>query len=1125
MALLRMRTDECCMRYVQYKSTQKEGGNYNGWHFDFDFLRLSHPRGRSSNFYRLKYFLPKTNILLFSEETARIFVPHPRSLICSLQSARFFSMKTKTPTGSISTHSSTTSHVDELQSQVDHYKRIIESAGDIIYLLDATGVFTYVNDAGIKLSGFDRDEIVGKNYIDLLHPSHHETVRQLYRKQRMERIPITYFECPFVKKDGSILWIGQNVILLEENDCVVGFEGISRDITEQREWKSQMEKLTVAIHQAVDMMVITDLGGRIEFVNDAFERQTGYTLEEVKGKKTSILKSGVHTKEFYQTLWDTVNSDKVWSGTIKNRKKDGTLYDEEMTISPMHDEKGILTHFVAIKRDVTEKLQKERTYQEHYALLHALLASVEQGIELDLGRKITWVNDAMCKMFGYTREELIGQSTRMFYESEEIYERIGSEAMAHINERGVYTTIINARKKSGEFFECEVFGTLIDPTTPSKGMVGVFADITEKRRAEKSLRESLAFQQAVLRSVEQGVEFDIDRQFRWVNEAMCRMFGYSREEFLHQSTRMIYESEEVYESVGRELRQQIVQKGFSTSSVRARKKSGELFECEIYGTPIDRNDLSLGSVGVFTDVTERKRNEEAREKLTVLLKSIIDGSSQYSIIATDRNGIITIFNRGAEMMLGYRAEELVGKQTPYIIRDPEEIAAVEQQIYEQTGTRIQGFDAQVYLATKQPHYELECSYVHKDGVKIPVRLTITAMRDGAGSITGFLGIARDITEELKSKQHIDLIIEELQHSQQSLRELNVQKDKFLSIVSHDLRSPFNSILGFCEILLDPAQEVTPEESHEFLTVIHQAAELQLKLINNLLDWSRLETNRMPFKPKALLLSKMVEDNLYSLRGIAHKKRLTFTNTVPKNIEIHGDEALIQQLIQNLIGNALKFTPDGGTIHVGATQQKKMVEVFVQDNGVGMPDSALEQLFRIDTMFHTQGTQGERGSGLGLLLCKEIVNKHQGTIRVESELEKGTTFYFTLPLVHQSKILIVDDSPGDRLLYKKYMAQVFPNFVIIEASNGYEGITMAIEHHPSLILLDFNMPVMDGLRFLEEMKRNHEIENLRAVVITGVDSNASHDKLLEAGALTVVDKPLTKSHFEELINKYLDTNEC
>ena len=255
---------------------------------------------------------------------------------------------------------------------------------------------------------------------------------------------------------------------------------------------------------------------------------------------------------------------------------------------------------------------------------------------------------------------------------------------------------------------------------------------------------------------------------------------------------------------------------------------------------------------------------------------------------------------------------------------------------------------------------------------------------------------------------------ELKESEQQLRKLNDTKDKFFSIISHDLRGPFSTMLGFSKLLDEKYDNYDTEQKKKFISVLNNDIKNTYKLLENLLQWSRSQRNSIDFKPANHNIYLLLSDIIILLNNMAEKKSITIINNLPKDKFVFADKDMFETVLRNLITNAIKFTKKGGIIEIGCVETRhqlisgdaalslyqktdsKIVELYVKDNGVGMNKEKQNNLFTISKNISTHGTENESGTGLGLLLCKEFVEKHEGNIWVESEEEKGSTFYFTIP---------------------------------------------------------------------------------------------------------------------------------
>ena len=301
------------------------------------------------------------------------------------------------------------------------------------------------------------------------------------------------------------------------------------------------------------------------------------------------------------------------------------------------------------------------------------------------------------------------------------------------------------------------------------------------------------------------------------------------------------------------------------------------------------------------------------------------------------------------------------------------------------------------------NFEIELK--RKDGKKLVVSETSFVNKDNKGNIISYFGIIKDITDtkstELQLKEYVETLADlnrQLVKSETELKKSNAAKDKFFSIIAHDLRAPFTSLLGLTEFLVEDIDNLNNDDVKNFAERINIASKGIYNLVENLLYWSRLQTGVTQFHPLYFDINVLIEEIISTIIGISVKKKISINNNVPEGTKVYGDKNMIYSVVQNLLSNALKFTNTKGNIDIiiEKTENNK-IYISVKDSGMGIPEKDLPKLFRIDTHYTTKGTGEEKGTGLGLILCKELVEKNGGEITVESKVNDGSKFTFSIPL--------------------------------------------------------------------------------------------------------------------------------
>jgi signal transduction histidine kinase len=388
----------------------------------------------------------------------------------------------------------------------------------------------------------------------------------------------------------------------------------------------------------------------------------------------------------------------------------------------------------------------------------------------------------------------------------------------------------------------------------------------------------------------------------------------------------------------------------------------------------------------------------------------------------------------------------------------------------------------------------------------------------------------------KEKRANELII--INNELKQLLQLNTDKDLFISILAHDLRNPFNALIGLSNILIEDIHKLNIDEIENIANDINKTGQEAYKLLEDILIWARSQSGKIPFEPQKLSFTLICKDILEIYNASAYAKGITINYIGTDGIGIFADIDMLKAVLRNLVSNALKFTNNGGVININTTQTDSFITISISDNGVGILPESLPKLFNISKVLTTKGTAGETGTGLGLLLCKEFVEKHGGKIWVESEVGKGSDFRFTLPLnaelnevsevknvvsydevesqIEKLKILITDDDEASR----KFLGISVKQFTkeIIYALNGFEAV-LACKDNPDidLILMDIKMPEMDGFEAARQIRQFNK-EVIIVVQSAYIDSGEK-EKAKEAGCNDFISKPINKTLLKELIGKH------
>jgi two-component system sensor histidine kinase/response regulator len=504
----------------------------------------------------------------------------------------------------------------------------------------------------------------------------------------------------------------------------------------------------------------------------------------------------------------------------------------------------------------------------------------------------------------------------------------------------------------------------------------------------------------------------------------------------------------------------------------------------------------------LNEETRRVRAEEKAAELENKYSRIVENMNEFYWESEKVNGEFSnpVYSDSVQKITGYSADELNRKPKLWLT------------LIHPNDKRQLISNLQLFYANKAVNEnELQFRIISRSRKIVWLRQTMKVTRDENGMPIRIIAFDDDITTLMNNQQKMEEHVSELE-------DMNKAKDRFVSIISHDLRTPFSSVLGFTDLLLND-NSLPEEKRREYIHYIQDSSKTMLKLVNSLLDWTRLQTGRIQFNPEKLSLKEVVNNSIQTISGTAMQKGIRLFSEIKDDFYVHADQNLLAQVFNNLLGNAIKFTRKGDTITVSAKRSIKnnSIEVSVSDTGVGIAKEDIPKLFRADSKFTNPGTSGEKGTGLGLSLVAEIIKKHRGTIDVESEPGKGTKFIFTLP-VSSSLILLADSNPTDLLLYSKLIKSLFPEFNIETAKNKFEIEKVVAEKAPVIIITETDLEDYSVYNLMEFIKNESKKISPALIVLTRKISPKEILSLKNQGVQSVFSKPVELSEFRTAIQE-------
>ncbi|HQF55883.1 MAG TPA: response regulator [Fibrobacteria bacterium] len=641
-------------------------------------------------------------------------------------------------------------------------------------------------------------------------------------------------------------------------------------------------------------------------------------------------------------------------------------------------------------------------------------------------------------------------------------------------------------------------------------------DITDAVEAEAELRRSRSYLQTVLDNIP-GLVGLWDRQMRnrFANKTFLDWYEIQPEHLsgIHLEDLL---GEEVFEEVRARAMAalsgevQVFERDFPTKT--GKRSVLATFIPELEGDRIE------GFYSLVADITPVKVAQQAQLDSLARLGGIIDGASEFSIIATTPDGTIQLFSKGAERMLGWNAEEMVGIRPLTDIHLPEEIARASERILEESGKRLEGFDVFAEAARQGRAESREWTYLRKDGTTVPVQLVVTALHNHQGDIDGFLGVARDTSKEREA-------IRAIEEAREQAERTSLMKSEFVANMSHEIRTPMNAVLGMVQLMGKTA--ITPNQ-RKYLDMIRKSGKSLLGIIDDILDFSKIEAGRMRIEPMDFLLDDLLE-NIANIASVnASGKDLEISMTVDPSVptQLHGDSLRLQQVLVNLLSNALKFTMQGEvalSVEILSTDEQTIRVGFrIRDTGIGMTDEQQRRLFQPFTQVDSSNTRRFGGTGLGLTISKKLLDMMGGQIGVRSMSQIGTEFFISVPFpnTHLSEpdaqalsiqplnILVLEDHPSSQASLEAAAARW--GWKLQFAANLGECLELLERREPiepfDALLVDGTLPDWNDRTSIEEIREAVDREiTIVKTVRNAVENPADEGIRLLDGILV---KPIT-----------------
>jgi PAS domain S-box-containing protein len=1025
--------------------------------------------------------------------------------------------------------------------------------------------------------------------------------------------------------------------------------------------------LAAAIEQAGQAAVITDRNGAILYVNAAFTRMTGYSFQEAVGENPRLLKSGRQDPAYYRELWGTITAGRNWQGELINRRKDGSVYIEEMTIAPVRDTEGNIACYIALKNDVTERREAENA---RYLLAAIVESSDDAIIGQNLDGTISSWNKGATKIYGYSAEEVLGKPTSIIHPPGREGEMDELLSLTRAGQGISHYETVRVTKDGRHLDVSLTVSPLRDASGKVVGAAAIGRDISEKRRAERVLRDSAErFRALFMGSADALYIYDEEGNILDLNPTALKILGYQREEIAGLNISSLLDPDQARRVFGR-IKEMDQCGSLEYAEFRVKCKDGSSVDVEANVVPIPFED-TRAIMGVARDITERKRAEQALRESEDRFRIMADGCPT-PMWVTDAGGGNRFVNRTYREFYGIAYDDVQGAgwhalihpdDAPVYIgkfldavreRQPfraemrarradgewrwlstyaeplwspggefqghgglsaditerkraEEALRTSEEKFRQLAENIlQVFwvsnPAEARVLYVSPAYEqvwgrtCEDLYRHPTdwieavvpedreralgflsqqraarAVQAEYRIRTAAgdlkwvldkafpVLDGDGRMIRVVGIAEDITERKRAEE---IVLK----AQAEAEAANRAKSGFLANMSHEIRTPMNGVIGMAGLLLET--ELTAEQ-RKFAEIVRSSGESLLCLINDILDFSKIEAHKLELEAVDFDLHTVVEDVSHLLWAKAREKGLIMETVFPPTVptRLRGDAGRLRQILLNLVGNAIKFTSRGGvkirTSLECEDELSVLVRFTVEDTGIGIPAERQTDIFSPFTQVDGSTTRKFGGTGLGLAISKELVALLGGQIGVESELDKGSTFWFTStfekpsgssldlgrlsaaiertpsqvnsisPGITQAKrrkspvrILVADDNVCNQMLVMGILERF--GYRSDAVANGKEALESLLNIPYDLVLMDCQMPEMNGFdatALIRDPKSGVSNPNIPIVALTAHALKGDRENCLAAGMDDYVSKPIQPMILAGVLEKWLPENEA